>query len=315
MNQKEICIIFNPTARGSRAQRFREWLHRLEGVALFPTEYAGHATQLAFEAVQKGYTTIVAAGGDGTVSEIVAGLAKDASILDRTRLGIIPLGTINVFAKELQIPEQLDAAWQVIEEGQIRQVDLPVLEARSKEGQPFHRAFVQLGGAGVDSMAIAYLSWRLKTWIGPFAYAVAGLQALCTRGIRVQVRFPSGETDQGRLVLFGNGERYGGDLSMFPGADMTDGQLDVRVFRRLGPMEFLRFAYAWCFRKPFQSASSRLVRASEFRLESHRPLPIEVDGDNVGWLPARIWVEPRRLSVIVPKNATARKSTKDKKRH
>src|SRR5690349_2259489 len=113
-----ICIIFNPTARGEKANAFREHLAKISNqCALKPTYAAGSARLLAAEAVREGFTTIVAAGGDGTVNEVLNGIADDPAGLTTARFGILPLGTVNVFAKELKVPEAFDAGWEIIRQG------------------------------------------------------------------------------------------------------------------------------------------------------------------------------------------------------
>ena len=106
-----LCIVFNPTARGDKARRFRQ---RLEALArecvLMPTTGPGAAVDLAAEAVRQGFDTVVAAGGDGTVNEVLNGIAGVEQGLERARLGILPLGTMNVFARELGLPLNPDAA-------------------------------------------------------------------------------------------------------------------------------------------------------------------------------------------------------------
>jgi diacylglycerol kinase family enzyme len=103
-----ICVIFNPTARGERARRFRQHLD-LIGVecALKQTAAAGGARPLAAEAIREGFDTIVAAGGDGTLNEVLNGIADVPGGFERARLGVLPLGTVNVFAKELGLPPDI----------------------------------------------------------------------------------------------------------------------------------------------------------------------------------------------------------------
>ena len=96
----KICVVFNPTARGDKARRFRKSLEELrERCVLKPTDAAGAARRLAAEAVQEGFSTIVAAGGDGTLNEVLNGIGDVEGGFERTRLGVLPLGTINVFAR------------------------------------------------------------------------------------------------------------------------------------------------------------------------------------------------------------------------
>src|SRR5258706_11773508 len=155
-------VIFNPAARGEKSQRVRRFLESKAGhsVTVAPTERAGDARLLAARAVQEGFRIIVAAGGDGTINEVVNGIGtSDAA------LGVLPLGTVNVFAHELRIPRRIEAAWQVIQTGAMRTIDL----ARAEAGGAT-RHFVQLAGVGFDAQAVRAATWGLKKKIGPLHF-------------------------------------------------------------------------------------------------------------------------------------------------
>src|SRR5688500_7397949 len=131
-----ICIIFNPTARGEKARRFRDHFAALPaGVALKLTGSAGARRRLAAEAVSEGFTTIVAAGDDGTINEVLNGIGDAPNGFARVRLKVLPLGTINVFARELRLPAGFDAAWRIIQQANELLIDLPSAEFTG-EGRP-----------------------------------------------------------------------------------------------------------------------------------------------------------------------------------
>ena len=123
------CVIFNPAARGDKARHFRDHLTALSAeVTLKPTYAAGAGRPLAAEAVREGFEVVVAAGGDGTVNEVINGIAEVEGGLARTRVGVLPLGTVNVFAKELGLPTAFDPAWRIIQSGGETRIDLPEAE-------------------------------------------------------------------------------------------------------------------------------------------------------------------------------------------
>jgi diacylglycerol kinase family enzyme len=112
-------VIFNPTARGEKANQFRAQLTAAAAgagkqVMLKPTRGPADATVLAEESILEGFETIVAAGGDGTVNEVVNGIARVPDGPERARLGVLPLGTVNVFAKELRLPEDFVGGWRTL---------------------------------------------------------------------------------------------------------------------------------------------------------------------------------------------------------
>jgi len=293
------CVIFNPAARGARARRFLGALNNLSPrCALLPTQRPGHASELAAEACREGFDTIIAAGGDGTVSEVVEGLARVPAALESARLGVIPLGTINVFARELGLPRRPDAAWQFIQTGGEIHVDLPCVEMNAGR-ERLKRHFLQLGGAGLDSRTIERVKWRWKQWLGPVAYLLAGLQAMTGPQPRVEV-LAKGRRLAGELVLVGNGRYYGGNVTMFPGADLQDGLLDARVFARVTALTLARFTWVWLARRPLGPRWAATLRAERLEVTCGEPLPVEVDGDNVGLAPAVFTVRRQVLRVLAP---------------
>src|SRR3989442_11173154 len=105
------CVIFNPAARGEKASRFREHLGALSAqCTLKPTYAAGAGRSLAAEAVREGFELIVAAGGDGTVNEVLNGIGDATDGFARACMGVLPLGSVNVFAKELGMPTNFNSA-------------------------------------------------------------------------------------------------------------------------------------------------------------------------------------------------------------
>ena len=115
MSRSSIALIFNPTARGNNAVKFRKWLGQLpNNVTLIETTAPGSASSLAEQAIKDGFQTIVASGGDGTINEVVNGIGQKKRKLDEVSLGILPLGTMNVFARELGISLSIKKAWNTI---------------------------------------------------------------------------------------------------------------------------------------------------------------------------------------------------------
>jgi diacylglycerol kinase (ATP) len=125
------CVIFNPTACGERARRFKE---ALKGLAppceLCPTTGPGAARDLARHAVERGHDVVIAAGGDGTVFEVLNGIADAPDGLARCALGVLPLGTANVLAHELRMPSSPVVAWEALMRGKFRQIDCGRAEFR-----------------------------------------------------------------------------------------------------------------------------------------------------------------------------------------
>lgn len=295
----QSCLIFNPAARGHRAADLRDSLAALSACCeLRPTDAAGAAQRLAAEAVDQGFRTIVAAGGDGTINEVVNGLAARPDLLPEVRLGILPTGTANVFAKDLGLPIHWAEAWEIIRRGHERRIDLPFADYHEADAG-CRRHFVQLAGAGLDSRAIALVEGEHKKRFGPAAYVFAGFQALL-EPLPMVIVSDGTTTAQGELVMIGNGRLYGGRFKFFPGARLDDGLLDVVVFPRTTLGTLIEVGCGWLVDDLLHAVEAITLQSSSFTLQSDGPVPFELDGENVGPLPARFGVQPKALRVLVP---------------
>ncbi len=293
------CVIFNPTAKGNKARHFLRHLDDLAaGWTLKKTAAPGDARTLAADAVREGFETIVAAGGDGTLNEVLNGLGDAPDGFQRARLGLLPLGTVNVFARELGLSTNLETALATLRQGRETRVDLPSVEF-SADGKRTRRYFAQLAGAGLDARAIELVSWSLKKKIGPLAYVVAGLQAL--RQPQLQITMSTSQASAtGELVLIGNGRFYGGNFEVFPGADLRDGQLHATIFPRASWRTLFHCAPKLLLKKSLPAGAARTLRATSLTLTSSPPAALEIEGDLAGHLPATFTVLPGGLRVIVP---------------
>lgn len=294
----KTCVIFNPTARGDKARHLRAHLDEVAKVAsLRPTLAPGDARQLGAEAVREGFTTIVAAGGDGTLNEVLNGIA-DADGFAQARLGVLPLGTVNVFAKELQLPQDFAGAWASIQRGRETVIDAPWAE-HVVDGRVVRRWFAQLAGAGLDSRAVELVNWKLKKRLGFIAYLVAGFQALAENLPPIEVSNGS-ETARGQLVLIGNGKFYGGRFPIFPRADLTDGVLEAVVYPRVNLAVALRAGWGMLTGNFHTGGQTVQLRGAELTLKCERPIPFQLDGENVAPLPVKFGVAGKLLRVIGP---------------
>jgi len=265
---------------------------------LKPTTASGAGRLLAAEAVREGFDTIVAAGGDGTLNEVLNGIGDVSDAFERVRLGLLPLGTVNVFARELGLPLQFDQAWAVIRRGAERARDLPVVEF-GPEGRRERRYFAQLAGAGLDARAVELVNWGLKKKVGPLAYVIAALRALHAAQTPMTVKVRSA-TVTGELVLVGNGRFYGGRFIVFPHADPDDGRLDACVFPKVSWRTVIGCAMGLPSGRVYQRSGACHLQAETMTLTSAARVPLQLDGEAVGELPATFSVRPRALRILVP---------------
>ena len=161
----KLCIILNPAAKGDQARKTLSQMVKLVPEAkVFLTERPGHGERLAREAVAKGYRTIIAAGGDGTVNEVLNGLDPKVCTL-----GVLPVGTMNVLALELGIPPGLEKALEVIRAGKRKRLDL---------GLANERRFIQLAGVGLDAETVRRTHPNAKRAWGPWSYLMTAAQLM-----------------------------------------------------------------------------------------------------------------------------------------
>jgi diacylglycerol kinase (ATP) len=293
------CVIFNPAACGDKARRFRRQLDAVgANWSLKATTAPNDARRLAAEAVADGFDLIVAAGGDGTINEVLNGIGDAPDGFARARLGVLPLGTVNVFARELKIPLRVKRAWEILQTGREIKIDLPRAEF-SAGGVLQKRYFCQLAGAGLDARAIELVDWQHKKQVGPLAYVIAGLKAMCEEKPKITARV-NGRSVMGELVLMGNGRFYGGSFAMLPQADLRDGVLDLCVLPRTDWWTLLRIAPSLLLRGKLPADGAQHFSATTFELTSDSPAAFELDGEWVGKLPVTFAIEREKLRVVVP---------------
>lgn len=276
--------MLNPQARGARLGHLDQVLSRVaNGASVRVTSAAGEAEVLAREAARSGFRTVVAAGGDGTINEVVRGLVGTEA-----RLGVLPLGTANVFARELGIPLDWEEALLRLRSSR---------EVVREVGWANDAPFIQLAGVGFDADVVASVDSTSKREWGPLAYVAAGMRLLGGRGRRLRVSAEGFSAEDVPWVLVGVGRYYGGPLPFFPQADAGDGKLDVLVVERMEGLAWCR----WMWRLPWGGHVTvpgvRYFQSAEVAVDGGEA--VQLDGE---WHPAagvRFRVGSQALRVVV----------------
>lgn len=281
-------VILNPAARSEKASRLLERIRELSGGApVRLTSEAGDASRIAAEAVRDGVEVIIAAGGDGTLNEVVNGIGNAP-----VRLGILPVGTMNVFATELGIPHgNLERAWSIIEQGKVVAVDLP-------KANDTH--FIQLAGVGLDAEVVRKTTADSKKALGPLSYLLTLVQVAAHKPPCVVVETEGGRIREGSFVLIGNGRLYGGPFPVFKRASLHDGLLDVLVFQNQSHWDVVRYFQAIAFGTHPELPDVEYFQTSSIKVTSSGDVPVELDGEVAGMLPCLFSVEPQKLRVMAP---------------
>jgi len=286
-------VVLNPRAGNAEDMRalgaaLDVWRARGWEVELIATQYAGHGVELAREAVRDGFDIVTAAGGDGTVNEVINGLAYS-----KTALAVLPFGTVNVWVRELKLPLSPEAAAAALADGHTMSLDL---------GKAGERYFLLMAGVGFDAAVTRAVHPEAKRKLGLLAYVVqAVLTAREVRGTRCRIEL-DGRVVKGRvlMVVIGNSRLYGGFLQITHHATLTDGLLDVAVIMgqdvRSAPLHLLSIL----LRRYSFNPDMSYYRARHVYIKANEPLEVQVDGDVIGATPMSFEVAPSALRALTP---------------
>lgn len=249
----------------------------------------GDATASAAEAIESGYDMIIAAGGDGTLNEVINGMAGKST---RPPLGIIPLGTTNDFARALGIPRNWEEACSIITRQAIRVIDL---------GQANERYFINVAGGG-SLMTLTYeVPDKLKTIIGQFAYYMKSLEkmaCLCPTEMRIELKGHGVYHKEFMLFLIMNTNSVGGFEKLAPEARMDDGLFDVIMLKRCNLVEFIRIAGMALRGGHIYDPLVIYKQTNCVIVTSPDMVKLNVDGEFGGLLPATFKVLPSHLQIF-----------------
>ncbi len=286
-------VILNPGTGRGRSDVFEHQLRSILSlrydVAVLRSRSAGDLRALAREAATTS-DVVVAVGGDGTVSEVVAGILGSGAAL-----GIIPTGSTNVVAKGLGLPRDPCAAARALV-GPTRRACLDV-------GWTGSAAIVHMGGSGFDALMMRDARPSLKRVASWLAYVPPAVRHVWRGRWRYRITLDGAPVEtEARMVLVANGDfvlsprfRVGRDIRP------DDGVLDVLVFNPAGVLDVARLVLALVRGRVERQPSVRHLRGRAIRVESDPPAPIEFDGDYAGTTPFEVRVHPAALAVLVPK--------------
>lgn len=288
-------IIHNPTAGRRRLKLFeavRAALTRA-GVAsrVSPTGARGDAERFARAAAAASEPAIAVAGGDGTINEAINGLAGG-----RTALAVIPLGTANVFAAELDLPHSPGEIATLAARATRHSIHLGAIALPGGRS----RRFSIMAGVGFDAHVVANLNLRLKRATGKFAYVWQTLVEwvrLSPRRFRVTA---DGAAYDCASAIVAKGRFYAGRYVAAPEASPDRDSFELVLFERGGRWAVLRYAVALGLGCLPNARGVRIVRARDIVIEGHDGEPVHADGDVVGTLPARFTIAPDKLCVLAP---------------
>ncbi|WP_428275857.1 diacylglycerol/lipid kinase family protein [Candidatus Palauibacter sp.] len=300
-DSERFLVLLNPGAGGGTAEP--ETLRRRLGGAfaargvpfdIVEAENSEEGLDVTRMAAERGYRAIVAAGGDGTVSVALRGVAGTS-----VPVAIVPFGTANQLALNFDIPTSLEDSVRVAVEGRVTGIDLA--EANGE-------TFALMAGAGLDAQVMADATAELKSRLGFGAYIYSGLKNVINRpGADFRITADDQEVEvKASMVLVANAGQLGAgplpvEFRMAPGASFQDGLIDVCIYAPSNLPEVARII--WRVTRNRFSGDDKIIyfQARSVRIEADPPVAIEIDGDPRGETPMVAKVSPLAARIIVPR--------------
>lgn len=267
---------------------------------IFLSEFSGHITQLAIDAIQQGCKSLIIAGGDGSVNELVNGLIAaqtsknsiDWNKISECTLGIIPMGTGNDFVKSLDISLNLDTLKTLILQNKTKIIDIGLAEFTDKKQQDAHRYFINITDVGMGGIVVAQLEKGSSFLSKSNRYKLQIAKTFLTyKKSEIKITAENYEF-QGKVmnVILANGKYFGNGLGIAPEADLQDGLLELVVLGDIGIMDYLLNLSQVKKCKKIDHSQVFYQKTKEINITSadNRDLPIDMDGEFVGYAPLKI---------------------------
>jgi YegS/Rv2252/BmrU family lipid kinase len=301
---RDTVFLVNPAAaNGATGRRWPEIAHKAAGVGLegdaLLSERRGHLGELAREAALAGSRVLVVVGGDGSINEVVNGLA---GIENPPALAIIPCGTGGDFVRTFGIPSDIAAAARVALTGDTRTIDLGRVSYRSWDGSDGSALFANVASAGMSG-AIAQRANDTSKALGAKASYLWATFAVFAGWSAVEMRLTvDAETRSGRMfdIVVANGRFFGGGMKMCPDADVGDGLLDVVTIGDVTKRDLVLTMPKIYRGTHLPHPKAEALRGRVITVETDEPVPVELDGEQPGTTPARFEVLPGALQLRVP---------------
>ena len=295
-----IPLLLNPNAGSLFRSGLKTWLEcHGRDFRFIHTTSAQDLTDKAHELAESGEPVVAVAGGDGTLMCAAQGL-----IGTQSALGILPCGTMNVFARELGIgSRRFNNALMAMQHGQRKPVDIFTIN-----GKPF----LQMAGFGMDARVIKLITPKLKRWLGAASHIVTAFRVAMDRHPVITVTLPNGEELLGTQVILGNGKRYGGEAYLHAEARYDDGLLDAVIMHQESPMILFEVLASMLQKGATQRNTSMFTNVRRFEscvITAEGKLDYQLDGDYVGTIKpgesAVVEKLPHPLNVCVPHDSLA----------
>jgi diacylglycerol kinase (ATP) len=313
---QKIALIYNP-ASGQHSLRRKAAIQRALDVLrdagmtaeAFTTSGAGSATGQAQHAIDAGFDTVIACGGDGTVHEVLQSLVGTD-----VALGVVPLGTANALASDLGLVGSPAKAMSILLKAKPTRISVGRIHYQNAGGGTGSRYFTVAAGVGADALLMSRLDARLKRRLGYVLYMFEGARIMFTHGFPLfEAVIPSNGNGHARVVdvsqlLAVRVSTFGGALqNLAPGASLRNGTLSLLAFKTQSRFRYLLFMLAVLARRHTFNREVELVETPSIecrpRNGSKDKLFAEADGEVLGMLPVKLDVVHHSLTLLIPPGA------------
>jgi diacylglycerol kinase (ATP) len=290
MPRRKALVIFNPAAGRRRRPKLEEALRALarEGVSAVVRETTapGDAEIFARDADRESFDVIIAAGGDGTINEVINGLREDSP-----PLGLLPLGTANVLAAEIALPRRTDVLAALLSTGPVRDL---------WPGEVNGRRFAMMAGIGFDAAVVDRVDIALKRRMGKGAYVLEAAEQLFRLAPTRYELTIDGTPMAAAAAIICRGRRYGGRYVIAPDASIFERRFELCLFTNARRRHVLRAALNLGLGRLHADPNVRLVKATRISAAGQGGEPVQCDGNIICRLPARFRISATPVRLITP---------------
>ncbi len=295
-SMKRARVIYNPTSgREAMRKALPDVLETLEKAGFEASAHAttgdGCARDAAKAACEREFDIVIAAGGDGTVNEVVDGMARAEY---RPKLGILPMGTTNDFARAIRVPRDLKRALDIIVEGYTKKLDI---------GRVNDHHFMNIAGGGKLTELTYEVPSKLKTVLGQLAYYLKGIEMLPSiRPTKVRIEYDDQVFEEEiMLFLVSNSNSVGGFEKLAPHATMDDGYFDLMILKKINLAEFVLLANKAVRGHHIDDEHVIYVHANQINVIPEEAMQLNLDGEYGGNLPGKFEVLHKHIEFFLPK--------------
>ncbi len=304
--RRDVVVILNGISRHKKLF-YRQYVPALQNVSdlrIFETTSPGDAELIASKMADQATEIILAAGGDGTINQVVNGVLSGRKP-HLPVVGLIPLGTGNDFARTVGLRRDVEQLTKLIQSWNVRPVDVGGIEytpLADKGPAPGLRYFINVADIGMGPVVVERVNRGSEIFGREMAYYLSIIRTFMTyRPVRIEAS-TSEWSWRGKLrsLAVANGRCYGQGLIIAPDADTGDGIFSVFICGDVSVLDFIRQTPALKKGKYVRMQEVQYKHATAIDLKSETACKIEADGELVGLLPARVRVLDRQLAMLIP---------------